>query len=340
MKVLFLLLFTVFSTFPLYSQSPTRSTKTPYEQKQAALFKQYLMDLGFDYKTAQKASDDPEYLKTIDSQILRKMENGGLRVLGLISQLKSDVENAKSLMNSEEKEKDRVQKEKDRVQKEKVAKAENDKKNQEEYLRSDAYRLRNIINDKYIKWSTKGEFEKTDDFQKRMNDKPQEVRNIIISSFKEYIFNMNGLGESHFRIQCYFGNYNPDNESLDILLENTKGIQWRGSITISPDNAKRIKSGARTTTMNGETVQYNSIIKVEQSKCNLAFSHTNIISTKIRIAVKSGDRNKPEYYDIKMTSTPLLQDDKKFFTAQNLQIDMQGNENFTLADVNLACVEE
>lgn len=333
MKILLILLSIFFASGNLHSQSSRSSTKTPYEQKLSSLLKQFLMDIGFDYATAEKASNDPVYANSLQSQINQKMERNSLRAVGLSNQLQLDLENAKSLMNSEEKEKDRLQVAK-------VSKVEDDQKNQEQYLRSDSYRLKKIIHDKYVQWSTKGEFEKTEDYQKRMADKPKEVRDIIISSFTEYTkyMNVNGVSQGdHFYIECHIGNYNPDTESLELTLQNKTGLQWQGSINISPDKAGRIKSGARTATMNGVTVQFNSILQVIQGKCSLAFSQGNIISTKIKISLKSSTGNKREYYDFKMTSAPPVLDDKAFFTAENLGIDMQGNENFTFADINLAC---
>src|ERR1700748_1184682 len=94
-----LLLFLLLSTSALYSQSHP----TPYELKVRSIVKKFLMDIGFNNATAEKASIDNNYQASIKSQIddkvhMYQMMNGDLEALSLSTQLMNDLEAAKKLM--------------------------------------------------------------------------------------------------------------------------------------------------------------------------------------------------------------------------------------------------
>jgi hypothetical protein len=309
----------------LYSQAVA---KTPYQQKISSLFKKLLMDIGFDYATAEKASTDNNYARSIEPKINQKIESGNsLRNLGLINQFKQDCDDAKKLMNDKEKEEDR----KLEIKKEKIVE---DSVKSFEYQHSDAYNLKKDIHDKYIKWSVKGEFEKTDDYQKRIANEKDTIKEIITQSLQEYIKYTN-----IFHLDCIVGEYNPDNETLNLSLKNKKGAEWKGSIMLSPDKAKQIKAGLHSGYLDGILTHFTDALEVMPDKCNLAFYNNNIISTKIKIKVRinDGGGNKHyEYVDVKMTSEPMpINNGTNFFNATNLGV--PDVENFSFDEINLVC---
>jgi hypothetical protein len=332
-----LILFLLLSTSALYSQSHP----TLYELKVRSIVKKFLMDIGFNNATAEKASIDNNYQASIKSQIddkvhMYQMMNGDLKALSLSTQLMDDLEAAKKLMNPQEKEQERI----------KTLKAEKqaqEKQEKEEYLKSDAYHLKTIIHNRYVKWSTKGEFEKTTDYEARMADKQKAVRDIIISSVQDYVKEINAnatLEDDWTQFSCYIGDYNADNELLQLIFINGKGLEVNGQMKMSPDRAQRVKSETQSTTINEKTFYYSESFRAIQDRCNIGFYKNSIMSSKLSLKIlisRNGNVKHYEHPEITILNPIKLDLGEQFFTASNLDIDMKGNENFNFNDINNAC---
>jgi len=221
MKCLFITLVYVSISIASYAQ-----TETAYEKKCYALTEQFLRNLGVDQALLKKSHnmDDLEKL-IVAANFMEKLntEKGLMQILDYEQEMKE----AEKLKTSVDFQRERAKQKQDEVEKqarEKMAR----------YQYSDYVRIRSEIKDDFNQWLKKGEFEKTEDYNKRISN---SSRNAFDSICYE---NLIRTFKSKSGFSSKLLSYNADTEKFGIEFDFNDTI-FKDSINIPINDAPKFK---------------------------------------------------------------------------------------------------
>lgn len=194
------------------------------------------------------------------------------------------------------------------------------------YNDSDFFQIVNYVKPKYEKWKLKGEFEKTEDYHKRLKEENNFIKNEISEAITKITNNYSSNGD--YNITSTPLDYNADKEILNYKFSwKDELIVWKGYIKASPEIAKQLKSGS------GKLI---SSLRVKNAKQILQFSYYNIIPFNLEYIHIAG-QNIP----ITLTTVPYgSSDGGKLFTKENLKINSTSYTGYTLVEYSNSLREE
>jgi hypothetical protein len=244
------LIFLSFLGTVLISNNLHAQTKTAYEKKVDAITIAFLRDVGLpqiyiDDIIRKGSMKDVMNLREVNSAFSNftrsDPEYAKLRLLTFVQDMK-DAEKLKNEVDIQRGKEKQLAAEKKRQEEENRI----EKKRQEEsFNRSDLYFLRQKIGEKFTNWQKKGEFEKTEDYEKRISTKTEEA-------FSDIFLNETTELVNSKKVSAKLEKYDADKEQYSIIITGSKTQQyisdevvwWRGSINISPEKAQQLGKGS------------------------------------------------------------------------------------------------
>lgn len=186
------------------------------------------------------------------------------------------------------------------------------------YQESDFYQIASIIKAKHEKWKIKGEFEKTDDYQKRIQDENNFIKNELFEAVSKTVNSNSSNGDYNINITPL--EYNADKEILNYKFSwKERSVIWEGYIKVPPETAKQLKNGS------GQLI---SSLKVKNAKQIVQFSYYNLIPFNLEYIHING-----KSFPITITASPYgLSDGKKLFTKENLKINSNNYTGYDLVE--------
>lgn len=184
------------------------------------------------------------------------------------------------------------------------------------YNESDFFQIANTVSTKYDKWKLKGEFEKTEDYQKRVQDENNFIKNEIFEVINKII---NSSTDKN-KIKVIPLDYDADGEILNYRFSlREELIIWKGFIEVTPEVAKQLKTGS------GKLITSMSVKDMEEK---IQFSYFNIIPKNL-LYINLDGKN----YPIILTTIPYgLSNGEKLFTKENLKIQSTKFNGYSLKD--------
>lgn len=301
-------------------------TKTPYEKKKEALSVQFFKDLGVSPATIKKYVDAGEIggiflLGNISEKL--NTEKGML----LLLKYNNDIKNAEKLKNATDFKRDEEKRLAEQRKKEAEQAKQRERENQQELARqeeqrqrdfknSDYYKLATDIKEEFEKWASKGEFEKTLDYDNRINnDAKQKFTNICFNK----IYNKIGVYESTYNsersnydypIKIDLGEYDADNEQFNATLTAYRNYSDKDiantTIKVPMNEAKSFKESF-------SLYSYRLLVNTN----DWSFENHNFLPKKITIKKIKGENLEKSYTAITQTSA----NENIVFQSENLKIE-------------------
>lgn len=186
------------------------------------------------------------------------------------------------------------------------------------YNDSDFFQIVNSVKPKYEKWKLKGEFEKTQDYEKRMLSENDFIKNEILEVINKII---NSSTDKN-KIKVIPLEYNADDEILNYKFSShDELVVWKGYVEVTPEVALKLKSGS------GKLITSKSVKDVDQK---VQFSYFNLIPHNL-LYINLDGKN----YPIIITTIPYgLSNGEKLFTKENLKIQSTRFNGYSLKDYN------
>ena len=298
MKKSFSLLFFVVASF--LSHTVFAQTKTPYQQRVTSLTLQFLKDIGSSPSVIKKYTEtgSTEGILPLSDEMTRKLKTA--KGFNIMLEYSNKVNEAASLKNAID---HKIDKEKRLVQQRK-----------KDFENSDYNKLSAKIKDKYEKWTQKGEFEKTADYESRINTESAKVFSQICASTihnKIVIYDSTHIANSNYPIEIKLGDYNADKEQFNVVLKAVLEDKYskkdigNATINIPINEAQALKENFR------EFYIAEQSYKFFVNTSDWCFANNNLLPKKI--AIKGNDKT---YFIV--TQLDNVQD--VIFTTQDLKI--------------------
>lgn len=240
MKYILLFLFPL-----LFANHSFAQTKTAYEKKAYSLTVQFLRKLGVDEATLQKSNQMGDLEKLIVAgNFLEKLntENGLMLMLEYEREMK-EAEKLKTAVDfqrdkekkaeAERKKQIEIAKQKERQKQEDFKKQEQEKK--ERFDNSDFVAVRGKIKEEFNEWYQKGEFEKSEDYQSRINSFSAQAFDSICYKNLLQAFKQKSGFSSHLL------KYNADTEKFGVEFM-FNDLTFQDSVGIPIDKASKFKN--------------------------------------------------------------------------------------------------
>lgn len=290
-------------------------TKTPYEKKKEALSLQLLKDLGVSPATIKKYADAGDigalfFLGNISEKL--NTERGML----LLLKYNNDLKKAESLKNATDRKRDEekrlaeqrkkeAEQEKQRERERQREIAEQEEQRQRDFKNSDYYEVATDIKKEYEKWATKGEFEKSTDYDNRIANEAKQMFSKIC--FDE-IYNKIGVYETTYQprnsysnyeypIKIDLGEYDADQEQFNATLTAYRNYSNNDIaniiIKVPMNEAKSFK----------ETFSHNSYRLLANTN-DWCFDNNNFLPKKITIKMIKGENTDKSYVAITQVNNP------------------------------------
>ena len=190
----------------------------------------------------------------------------------------------------------------------KKLKNKDDLKN-ENYEKTDHYEFRNMIYNEYLRWAEKGEFEKTEDYNIRLNE--INADNFFKNKSYEIIVSMTDCFNSSCMDKFILGNYNADKEYYDITFKKYNKFKIIGKLSVPIDQAENVKKDR----------DYNSNFEL----FDLVFWDNYFVPKRVYINFKNLNQ--------KYLATFEFQNEKEvIFTNEDISSDLQFPMYFNLND--------
>lgn len=249
-------------TFVCLLNTSYSQTKSPYEKKKEEISIKYLKKMGVSTADINRAKSADESGMLLLLLIAEKVQiyqySHGMEALVLMSEWEKETKAAEKLKNAEDFRKERLQKE----QKENKVKAEQAKydeqkriKDQEKekqrllefYNNSDLGSTKEKIKIEFENWLTKGEFEKKEDFSKRLDLMELKFLEICdktilekLSEKVEYVSGENWYGDNSGEESFVLHDYNADKEFF-LFYFRYKQMEFQDTIYIPFSDAEQFK---------------------------------------------------------------------------------------------------
>ncbi|WP_374443166.1 energy transducer TonB [Epilithonimonas sp.] len=274
------------------------SQQTTYQKKIRELKIDYWIKIGLTKSFAEKLVDnkltskETQELKKIDKAIF--ISQNSPTGLELTKKLNLDLKDAEKLKTT----------------------AEINIENSENFKNTDMYFLKNQISNKIQSWLKKGEFEKTDDYNLRINSKSLDsiFKKSALTNI-EYLTRIYDGGHSGTEIKL--GKYNADKELFEAYLKSEK-FNITGNIKVPFDEAQKFK------------IDYNDY-RPKLDLIDLKIWKNNLVPTKLKIYNKQNENSK-EYtaiFDFNQTELKdiILTQNDTFYSNYNLNFDLVREES-------------
>lgn len=324
MKKLFTILIvltTLFCTGSLFAQ-----TKTPYQKKVEQLSIQLLRDLGYNSTQIKQYTDAGEaggFFMLMDMSTRLQTKKGMLAFL----KYKEELSKAEKLKNATDKKRDEEKRLEEQRKKEAEQEKQREQERQEELARQEEQRQRDFENSDYYKaatdikeefetWASKGEFEKTSDYENRINNKGnQEFEKICFNK----IYNKIGVYESTYSsersnydypIKIDIGEYDADNEQFNATLTAYRNYSDKD---IAKTTIKVPMSEAKSFKESFSLYSYRLLVNTN----DWCFENHNFLPKKITIKKIKGENLEKSYTAITQTSASQ----NIVFQSENLKIE-------------------
>jgi hypothetical protein len=218
---------------------------TAYEKKCYSLQVQFLRNLGVEEAVLKKTSVLSDVEKLLEAaDFLQKLNTErGIRLMLALQRELKEAEKLKTAVDfqrdkakkeeAERKKQIELAKDKERQRQYETKKKEQEK--QERFEKSDFVAIRNKINESFIGWLQKGEFEKSDDYRIRINSYSVKVFDslcfkTILQAFKE----KNGFNSKLLK-------YNADTENFGIEFTFNDSA-FKDSVHVPVNDASKFKN--------------------------------------------------------------------------------------------------
>ena len=317
MKKSFSLLFFVVASF--LSHTVFAQTKTPYQQKTESLAMQLLKDIGSSPAAMKKYAEGG----TVGGILLfgdmtQKLLNTEKGVLAL-QRYKGEMKKAESLKNSvdhkreedkrlAQQRKNKIQLEKQSVEKKKQLEEQNIEKTKKEFEISDYYTLSEEIKKEYEKWTPKGEFEKTTEYESRINtESSKEFQRVCFNAVydKIYAYDSSYVHKAKYQIQYHIeielGDYDADKElfnaTLNILKDYNRINVANAVVNIPMNEAEVFK--VHFSNFGLATQSYRFFVNMD----DWCFANNNLVPKKIIIKEKEKNSGKTYTLTAQLDST-------------------------------------
>jgi hypothetical protein len=249
-------------TFVCLLNTSFSQTKTPYEKKKEEISIKYLKKMGVSTSDINRAKSADESGMLLLLLIVEKMQNyqysHGMEALVLMSEWEKENMAAEKLKNDEDFRKEHLKKEKEEnkvkaeqakyEEQKRIEDQENEKqKLLEFYNNSDLGSTKEKIKIEFENWLTKGEFEKTEDFSKRLALRELKFLEICdqallekLSEEVEYVSGENWYGDNSEEESFVLYDYNADYEFFPFYFRY-KQMEFQDTIYIPFSDAEQFK---------------------------------------------------------------------------------------------------
>lgn len=216
------LLFLLYS-FPIFAQQ-----KTAYQKKIEEIQNKYLQKYGVSLSRINQLRKDKELGNAaVEALLYEKIQNygkthGNVDAGLILIKILKEMNAAEKLKTPAElkKEKEEIEKRIAQQKKEKQQREIMEKKKREEDIEktSDIVRTKVRIKDSFIKWAQRGEFETTNEFNKRLSEESRNQLQKISFYEIDYIF------DNELKFDIKLGMYDADNEIYPMIIEKKIGF--------------------------------------------------------------------------------------------------------------------
>lgn len=220
--------------------------KTAYEKKVWQIHNEFFRALNINESliTLANKTGDLSIIKTssdfsLKTKLIEKSEL--IALITIWTEKLKAAEKLKTTIDFEREKKEKDLKEK-KLLDEKLLQEETRIKDEEKrkFDNSDKIRLeKSIVND-FTKWLNKDEFEKQEDYEKRIsNQLEKEFQNVCINAFKERIDEV-----ERYNFEIKLEQYNSEEEFFPVTI-TISGYQYQGNLIIPIDKAQQLKENLR-----------------------------------------------------------------------------------------------
>lgn len=216
----------------IFLTAQSQNLKTPYEIKVDEISTKAFKTIGVSESLILKAKKNNDWEIVLKSNeffnITRNSNQENLKIWVLA--YSSALKEAEKLKNSKDFEKDKLKKDKKKTE---IA--------EREYINSDENILKNSISNDFQKWLKKGEFEKQNDWEIRINSEYEKAFNEICRENFEERININNLYNYEIRLDSY------DSEKEIFPIKILKRISSNsskfvtGSVNVPINKAEKFK---------------------------------------------------------------------------------------------------
>lgn len=258
--------------------------RTAYENKVIEIKAKYLRKFGMPAQEVEVLRKRGDFL--LDSALneqANKYEKryGNAVMLATLLEMRKEIKEAEKLKTTADLNKEiRAKKESEEYgRKEEAKRKEEERKREaaaEEERKAEAikkakemtvYRIKEDINEHFHHWAKRGEFEKTEDYNKRMSQKKEYLDKLVFRTFVQWIRGTeSGTG---FRPEINLLQYDVDKEEYQIKVTGSflKRGGWsfvqQGTINVDVETAKKMKE-KRTLYLNDD-ISINDIVIIDDS---------------------------------------------------------------------------
>jgi len=210
-------------SFPIFAQQ-----KTAYQKKIEEIQNKYLQKYGVSLSRINQLRKDKELGNAaVEALLYEKIQNygkthGNVDAGLILIKILKEMNAAEKLKTPAElkKEKEEIEKRIAQQKKEKQQREIMEKKKREEDIEktSDIVRTKVRIKDSFIKWAQRGEFETTNEFNKRLSEESRNQLQKISFYEIDYIF------DNELKFDIKLGMYDADNEIYPMIIEKKIGF--------------------------------------------------------------------------------------------------------------------
>lgn len=258
--------------------------RTAYENKVIEIKAKYLRKFGMPAQEVEVLRKRGDFL--LDSALneqANKYEKryGNAVMLAALLEMRKDIKEAEKLkttadlnkkLNAEKaseeyKRKEEAKRKEEEKKREEAAEEERKAEALKKAKEMEVYRIKEYVNEHFHHWAKRGEFEKTEDYNKRMSQKKEYLDKLVFRTFVQWIRGTeSGTG---FRPEINLLQYDVDKEEYEIKVIGTflKKGGWafvqQGTINVDVETAKKMKE-ERTLYLNDD-ISINDIVIVDDS---------------------------------------------------------------------------
>lgn len=218
----------IFLLFLLCSLPLLAQQKTAYQKKVEEIQNKYLQKYGVPlFRINQLRKDKELGNAAVEALLYEKIQNygkthGNVDAGLILIELSKEMNAAEKLKTPAElkKEKESIKKRLSEQEKEKQQREITEKKKREKDIEktSDIVRTKIRIKDSFVKWAQKGEFETTNEYNKRLLEESRNQLQKISFNEIDYIF------DNELKFDIKLGMYDADNEIYPIIIEKKIGF--------------------------------------------------------------------------------------------------------------------
>jgi hypothetical protein len=313
MKIKTILLTTLLLLFFNFSYC---QQKTAYEKKVEELSLQLFKNLGVSQTQISKAKEIGEIeAMFMSSVIMYRLST--VEGMVLMERFNKEVKKAEILKTEVDFKKDKFKKNKEITLKAEIEQEKKRKELLEEFNSSDYSKISKSIKSEFEKWLTKSEFEKQDDFEKRIKENNQKSFDSICNSV---LLNAISNANQYNNLSLEVGEYNADKEYFKVKIKIFK-TEINEILDIKLTDAKIFKENYNTRSYK------RSAITISKSLNHWVFNNNELTPTIFDFNIYNKDIYDTNYVKDFSKDVSIELKNKKALNFNSNELNIK-NENF------------